>query len=114
MEKNKRNHLYEGMYILSATLSDDARKKALEKIVEGITEKGGEIKKLHEQGRRKFAYEIEGRRDGYYYLLYFTVPTEAMKELWAEYKLYEDLIRFMTLRTENVMEEVTFKPLPTT
>ena len=28
----QRTHLYEGMYILSATLSDEARQKALEKI----------------------------------------------------------------------------------
>ncbi|MDR3624335.1 MAG: 30S ribosomal protein S6 [Chlamydiales bacterium] len=103
--------LYEGMYILSATLSEDARQKALEKIKTGILSRGGEILKLHEQGRRRLAYEINGRREGFYFLLYFTVKSPAIAELWREYHLNEDLIRFMTLRTESVMEKIEFKPL---
>ena len=62
MKKELRKELYEGMYILSATLSDDSRKKAFDKITDGISQKGGEIHKIHEQGRRKLAYEIDGKR----------------------------------------------------
>ncbi len=111
MNKNERKGLYEGMYILSATLSDESRKKAFEKITSGITEKGGEILKIHEQGRRKLAYEIDGRREGFYYVVYFNVPTQAIKELWKEYHLHEDLVRFMTMRTEKVLDSLEFKPL---
>jgi len=107
----EKSRLYEGMYILSATLSDDARKKALEKITSGITDCGGEIKKIHEQGRKKLSYEINGRREGYYYVLYFTVTTTAIAKLWRDYHLNEDLIRFTTLQVENVMEEIKFKSL---
>lgn len=110
MSKQK-SQLYEGMYILSATLSEDARQKALEKIIGGISERGGEVHKVHDQGRRKLAYEINGRREGYYYLLYFTIPTPVMSELWRDYHLNEDLIRFLTLRAESVLEKIEFKPL---
>lgn len=110
MTKN-RDHLYEGMYILNATLSDDARQKALEKVKTGITDRGGEIHIIHEQGRRKLAYNINGRREGYYYLIYFTLQTPLMPELWQEYHLNEDLIRFITLRTEKVQEKLEFKSL---
>lgn len=113
MNKKERKGLYEGMYILSATLSDDSRKKAFDKITDGITEKGGEIHKIHEQGRRKLAYEIDGKREGYYYVLYFTVPTLVVAELWKEYHLHEDLIRFMTMKTEKVLETLEFQPLRT-
>ncbi len=113
MNKEKRKGLYEGMYILSAMLSDDSRKKAFDKITEGISQKGGEIHKIHEQGRKKLAYEIDGKREGYYYILYFTLPTQAIGELWKEYHLHEDLIRFLTLRTETVLETLEFKPLKT-
>ena len=112
MAKQETMHLYEGMYILSASLSDDARQKALDKIVAGITKRGGELKKTFDQGRKKLAYEIDGRRDGYYYLLFFTAPASAMSEMWREYHLNEDLIRFMTLRVEEVPEAIEFKPLP--
>ena len=113
MNKEKRKGLYEGMYILSATLSDDSRKKALDKITEGITQKGGEIHKIHEQGRKKLAYDVDGKREGYYYVLYFTVSTQVIGELWKEYHLHEDLIRFMTMRTEKVLETLEFPPLKT-
>ncbi len=111
MNKKERKGLYEGMYILSATLSDDSRKKGFDKIVEGITSKGGEIHKIHEQGRKKLAYEIDGKREGYYYVLYFTVPTQAIRDLWKEYHLHEDLIRFMTMRTEKILDHLEFKSL---
>ena len=113
MEKKKREGLYEGMYILSATLSDESRKKAFEKITEGIAAQGGEIKKIHEQGRKKLAYEIDGKREGFYYVLFFTAPTSSITQLWKEYQLHEDLIRFMTMRVENVQETLEFKPLKT-
>lgn len=113
MDKSKRRALYEGMYILSATLSDESRAKAFEKITNGITEKGGEIQKTHEQGRKKLAYPINGKREGYYYVLYFTAPTQAISELWKEYHLHEDLIRFMTMRTEKVLQTLEFQPLKT-
>jgi small subunit ribosomal protein S6 len=107
----ERNQLYEGMYILSATLSDDARQKALEKITGEIEARKGEVLKIFDQGRRKLAYEINGKREGYYYLVYFNATTPIIAELWKEYHLNEDLIRFLTLTTETVPEKIEFKVL---
>lgn len=106
-----RQNLYEGMYIVSATLSEDARQKALQKIQTGITQKGGEILKIHDQGRRRLAYEIEGHREGHYFVIYFNLKTSGVSELWQEYHLNEDLIRFITLRTDEVMEKIEFKSI---
>lgn len=108
----ERNQLYEGMYILNATLSEDARTKALERITSEITSRGGEIHKIHDQGRKKLAYEIRGSREGYYFLLYFSAPSTALAELWREYHLNEDLLRFLTLRAEEVKEVLEYKKLP--
>lgn len=110
--QKQRKHLYEGMYILSTTLSDEARQKALDKITSAILEKGGEMHKLFDQGRKKLAYEIGKRREGHYFLLYFSIPTQVMSQLWKEYNLNEDLIRFMTSKVENVPEKIEFQPLP--
>ena len=107
----ERSHLYEGMYILSATLSEEARKKALDRITSQMTESGGEVQKIFDQGRKKLAYEINGKRDGFYYLIYFTSPTTAVKQYWSEYHHNEDLIRFMTIRATSVPEKIEFKPL---
>ncbi len=113
MSELKQN-LYEGMYVIKATLSDDARNKALDRIQVGITSRGGELVKIHDQGRRRLAYEIDGHREGYYYLLYFKVNPAAIEELWQEFHLNEDLVRFITLRAEKVLEKIEFKALEET
>lgn len=110
MSQTKTN-LYEGMYVISASLSDDARSKALDKIETGITQRGGEILKVHNQGRRRLAYQIDGHREGHYFVIYFNLNPAGIAELWQEYHLNEDLIRFLTLRTDNVMEKIEFKSL---
>jgi small subunit ribosomal protein S6 len=111
--KKERKYLYEGMYIINSTLSEEARKRALDKITNGIIERGGEIHKIHDQGRRRLAYEIGGKREGFYYLLYFSLPSLKHKDLIKDYHLHEDLLRFMTLQTDKVLETIEFKPLKT-
>jgi small subunit ribosomal protein S6 len=105
----QHQHLYEGMYILSAALTEDARHKILEKITASITTRTGEVCKVFDQGRRKLAYEVDGRREGHYYVIYFTVPSTAVMGIWKEYRLNEDLLRFITLRAEEVPEKLEFK-----
>ncbi|MEM7174533.1 MAG: 30S ribosomal protein S6 [Chlamydiota bacterium] len=110
--KKQHPRLYEGMFILNASLSEDAMKKALEKISGAIEERGGEIHKVHDWGRKKLAYEINNYKQGHYFLLYFSVVSSALAEMNAEYLLNEDLIRYQTLKADAVMEKIEFKPLP--
>lgn len=110
MKKQNKN-LYEGMYIFNSSLSEDAMKKALERISSSIEGYGGDIHKVHDQGRKKLAYQIGGHKQGQYFLLYFSVLPSAMLEMWKEYQLNEDLIRFMTVRAEKIEEKIEFKPL---
>ena len=98
MTQKERIHLYEGMYILNPNLSEDAAQKALERITKDIETHGGEVHKVHSQGKRKLAYEVANARQGYYFVLYFSVGSRAITEIWKEYKLNEDLLRFVTLR----------------
>ena len=113
MAKNEnKGHLYEGMYILSTALTDDACQKLIDKMKGNITDKGGEIHKIFDQGRKKLAYEINKKREGHYFLFYFSIPTEVMEKLWREYRLTEDILRFMTTRTPKVPEKIEFQPLP--
>jgi len=107
----QESRLYEGMYIINASLSEDALKKSLERITSTIEGNGGEIHKIHEMGRKKLAYEVDGHKQGQYFLLYFSVVPTLIEEMWKEYHLNEDLIRFMTMRTEKVLEKIEFKPL---
>lgn len=110
--KKTLKHLYEGMYIFNTALTDDARQKLLDKITSSIAGKGGEVHKVFDQGRKKLASPINKKREGHYFLLYFSLPTEAMEKLWREYRLNEDILRFMTLQAERIPEKIEFQPLP--
>lgn len=103
--------IYEGMYIVSTALSEEAREKALGRIREGIEARGGKIHKTFDHGRRRLGFEIQGQKEGHYYLLYFQSPGEMLKELEKECRLNEDLLRFMTLRVTEVPEKIEFKKL---
>ncbi len=111
MKEEQQQLLYEGMFVINAHLTDDARNKAFDKVKNAITNRGGEIVKIHDQGRRRLAYEIQKQKDGHYYLMYFRSEPTKVQELWQEYHLNEDLLRFLTLRAEIVLEELKFKQL---
>jgi small subunit ribosomal protein S6 len=105
-------HLYEGMYILNTALTDEARQKLLDKMTGSIVEKGGKLHKIFDQGRKKLAYEVNKKREGHYFLFYFSLPTQVMDKIWREYRLNEDVLRFMISRAMTVPEKIEFKPLP--
>lgn len=107
----KANNLYEGLHILSASLSEGALEKAIERVKATIEEFGGKIENVITMGRKKLAYEINNTRHGEYYLIYFSAPPEAIVEIKKEYKINEDLVRAMILRTETVPEKIEFKTL---
>jgi small subunit ribosomal protein S6 len=110
--KQANPKLYEGMYILSAQLTEDGRVKAFEKIKAAVEQRGGKVLKVHDQGKRRLAYVVDTHREGHYFLMYFEANPNVIEELWQEYRLNENLVRFMTLTTDKVLEEIKFKQLP--
>lgn len=108
MHKEQEN-LYEGMYVIAANVSDEMRKSVIEKIKAGIEENGGEIVKEHDMGRRRLAYEIDRHKEGYYLLLYFKAVPSIISNLWKEYHITENLLRYMTLKADEVLESLEFK-----
>lgn len=107
----QRNRLYEGMFIISSNLSEDARKNALLKITSIIENRNGKINKIHDMEKRRLAYEINKKREGYYYLIYFTLSSKYLLEIQKEYLLHEDLIRSGIFKADQVLESLEFKPL---
>ena len=105
MRNSTTKNLYEGIFILRTSLSDDAKEKALAKIKGVITEGGGEIYKVIDWGRRKLAYQIKSSREGHFYVAYFDLPSKSLNEFIRENSLNEDLLRSMHVVAESVPEE---------
>jgi small subunit ribosomal protein S6 len=65
----------------------------------------GEIKKREYWGLRSLAYRIKKNRKGHYMLLGIDAPPVAIKEMERQLGLNEDVLRFMTIRVDEITEE---------
>jgi small subunit ribosomal protein S6 len=84
---------YESMVVISPNMSEDAAKKELDKTLDFIKKNEGEVVKLDELGKKKLAYEIKHLKEGYYYVIYFTMDESKTREFEMIYRLNENIIR---------------------
>ena len=73
---------YEMLYILDASLSDEAKDGIIKKIEDLVTANGGVVEKTDRWGLKKLQYPINYKSEGYYVLTTF----EAEKTLVVEIK----------------------------
>ncbi len=89
---------YEAMYIVTPELEDEAIKGVIEKFSGIITANGGEIEKTDEWGRKKLAYPIDYKTEGYYVLVNFAAAPELPRELERNFRNDESILRYMVVR----------------
>ena len=73
---------YEMLYILDASLSDEAKDGIIKKIEDLVTTNGGVVEKTDRWGLKKLQYPINYKSEGFYVLMTF----EAAKTLVVEIK----------------------------
>jgi len=95
---------YETMFIVKATLTDEEQQAQIATVKANIEKNGGSIVSCDNMGIRTLAYEIQKQKRGYYYVIYFTAPSESIKELERNYKVNEDIIRFIFIKSESKTE----------
>jgi small subunit ribosomal protein S6 len=88
------------MFILKPNLEEEKRAALIEKFT-GIIAKDGEVEKVDEWGNRKLAYEIEKLKEGYYVLVNFKSSTELPTELERNFKITDEVIRYMVVNLEE-------------
>lgn len=88
---------YESVLVLNASLEDEQIDSSLRKIYESIKSYGGEIKDVENWGRKRLAYPIKKAKSGYYAIIRFVAPTDAIARIERIYRLDESIIRFLTV-----------------
>ncbi len=91
---------YETMFVLKSNLDEATRGSLIEKFT-GIIATDGKVNKVDEWGNRKLAYEIEKEKDGYYVLVNFNASTELPKELERNFKISDDVLRYVVINLED-------------
>ena len=89
---------YEILYILASNLDEAVKEAQIEKYSALVTANGGEVESVNKWVNKRFAYEIDGKNDGYYVLMNFTAKSDLPQEIERQMKISDEVIRYMTVR----------------
>ena len=93
---------YEMIYIIDTGLEDSARKELVEKVSALIVNNGGEIEKVDETwGKRRLAYAIDYKTEGWYVLVTFKAPADLPRELERNLQINENVLRYLVVKLEE-------------
>ncbi|MBD9266084.1 MAG: 30S ribosomal protein S6 [Bifidobacterium bifidum] len=93
-------HKYELMFIADPELDERGLKKLTEQYLELVTKEGGSVENTDIWGRRKLAYEIDGKTEGNYVVVNYTTTPEVSAELDRVLNLNESVVRTKILRKD--------------
>jgi small subunit ribosomal protein S6 len=72
-----------------------------------IEDHGGHIAKIEYWGLRNLTYRVKKNRKGHYSLLAIDAPAPAVKEMERQLSINEDVIRYMTVRVDELDLELS-------
>jgi small subunit ribosomal protein S6 len=95
MEKKK--NIYETTFIVNASLDDPQIDAIIDKVQEVIIKNNGEIMELAKWGRKRFAYPIKKKNNGFYVVFEFNASGDLIARLERHFLLEENIIRFLII-----------------
>ena len=99
--------LYEHVVIARQDISPQ-QAEALNDTLKGLIEAGGgRVAKIEYWGLRNLTYRIKKNRKGHYSLLALDTPPEAVKEMERQLSINEDVLRYITVRVEELDLELS-------
>ncbi len=85
---------YESLYVIVPELNEEETQSVIEKFNGIITANGGEIERVDEWGKRRLAYPIDYKNEGYYVLVVFESEGTLPAELERNMKNDEKIMRY--------------------
>lgn len=100
---------YEVMVILEPALEESAVQQVINRSTEVLTKGSGTVNRVEKWGKRRLAYELNHRQEGYYVLFDVTSDVEPMNELDRALRLADDVLRHKIVR---IPEQAAGRKLP--
>ncbi len=91
---------YETLFVIDADLTEEATKALVEKFSNLIAE-NGEVGEVNEWGKRRLAYPINDKNEGYYVLINFKSESTLPLELERIFGITEGILRSIVIRHEE-------------
>jgi small subunit ribosomal protein S6 len=86
------------MVIFDADLEEEAVRSAVDRATQLLQSRGAELGYVDFWGKRRFAYRLKHRREGYYVVLQAKSEPAAMDELNRTLSLADEVLRHKVLR----------------
>ena len=90
---------YESVVIINPTVEEEGIKALISKFSD-IINTDGKVEKVDELGKRKLAYEVKKFAEGYYAVFYFEANPTLITELERNYRITDEIIKFMTVKKD--------------
>jgi small subunit ribosomal protein S6 len=94
-------NLYEAMFVVDIAKGGSEFPGVISHIADIINRQGADIDRIEKWEERKFAYPIKGVKRGIYILCYFTAEGEAISEIRRLFRLSEQVLRVLILKTDT-------------
>ena len=88
------------MIILDPSLEEGAVQPSLDQFLKVVTDGGGKVHKVDMWGKRRLAYQIEKKSEGFYAVVDLTAPPSVVLELDRQLNLNEAVLRTKVTRPE--------------
>ena len=94
---------YEVMYIIDPTVEDSARAELINRFSDLVVKNGGEVERVDEWGKRRLAYAIQYKTEGYYVLMYIKAPADLPHEMERNLQISDSVLRYLVIRFEGAI-----------
>jgi len=94
-------HDYELIFVVKPEVADEALDSVIDGVNQFITGKQGVVEEMTKWGRRRLAYPIKRALEGNYVLAHFKMSPEWSKDLEANLKISEQVLRHLLVRRDG-------------
>ncbi|HEY8349566.1 MAG TPA: 30S ribosomal protein S6 [Clostridia bacterium] len=88
---------YECIFIIDPDLDEENTKALVEKF-KNLLETSAQLEGMDEWGKRKLAYEIADKTEGYYVLADFSANSDFPRELERIFKITDGVLKYMIIK----------------
>lgn len=103
---------YEVMVIFDSGLEDDVIAGILDRATELVVAGGGKPGPIEHWGKRRFAYELRHRWEGYYVLVAAEAEPAAMADVHRMFSLADEVLRHKIVRIPDAVVASRTRPVP--
>ena len=100
-EEDKQLRDYEMIFVISPEVTEDEFEATVNSVSQFITSRGGVISDIERWGKRKLAYPIKHFVEGSYVLARFKLRPVFGKELVANLRISDEVLRHLLIKLKS-------------